>query len=96
MHFGPREKPITFNQAGASGYFDRTVSADLPALYDDFLSAYRRVGPFSMPAIQIFRPSGSEAEGGDAFERSRQAPAEFSGATCLPMWLEDSGFNRRL
>ena len=92
------DSTVKFYEAHAREYFDKTVSADLSPLYDEFLSHVRPggrvldVGCGSGRDLRIFRSRGFDAVGMDASNALVQLAREFSGASCTSMRFEDVRF----
>jgi len=91
---------LDYYEAHAREYFDRTVRADLSALYDAFLKHVRPGGRIldagcgSGRDLKAFRSRGFAAVGIDAAEALVALAQEFSGAPCFKIRLEDVDFNR--
>jgi len=89
-----------FYETHAREYFDRTVSADLSALYDDVLKHVKPggrildVGCGSGRDLKIFRARGFDAVGIDASSALVNMARGFSGADCTVMRLENIKFSR--
>lgn len=88
-----------FYETHAREYFERTVSADLAALYEDVLKHVRPGGRIldagcgSGRDLKIFRARGFDAVGIDASNALVDMAREFSGARCTVMRLEDAKFS---
>lgn len=88
-----------FYETHAREYFDRTVSADLSALYDDVLKHVRPGGRVldagcgSGRDLKIFRARGFDVTGIDASNALVKLARGFSGADCTVMRLEDVNFS---
>lgn len=92
------ESTRDFYEAHAREYFDRTVSADLSSIYGRFLKHVKPggrildAGSGSGRDLRALRDRGFDAIGIDASAELARLAAEFSGATCLHMRLEDLEF----
>ena len=92
------DSTVKFYEAHAREYFDKTVSADLSPLYDEFLSHVRPggrvldVGCGSGRDLKVFRSRGFDAVGIDASKTLVQLARKFSGASCIAMRFEDVRF----
>jgi SAM-dependent methyltransferase len=97
----PGESTTAFYEAHAREYFDRTVSADLSPLYDQFLQ-YVKPGARILDAgsgsgrdLKALHARGYDLVGVDSSPALAKIAAEFSGTTCLVMRLEDLTFERK-
>lgn len=95
----PRTSTVDYYETHARAYFDRTVWADLSALYDAFLK-YVHPGGRILDAgcgsgrdLKAFRSRGFDAVGIDASEALVTLARKFSGAPCCRIHLEDVDFN---
>lgn len=96
----PSESTTQFYENHAREYFNRTVSADLSALYNRFLKYVKPggrildVGCGSGRDLRVFRERGFDAIGIDGSEKLAKLAAEFSGTTCLVLRFEELNFDR--
>jgi SAM-dependent methyltransferase len=94
----PSESTKDFYETHARDYFDRTVSADLSAYYERFLKHVKPGGRIldagcgSGRDLKVFRDRGFEVLGVDASQALVKLAAQFSGANCLVIRLEDLNF----
>jgi SAM-dependent methyltransferase len=94
------ESTVNFYETHAREYFDRTVSADLSVLYKIFLKHVRPGGRVldagcgSGRDLKILQARGFDAVGIDASNALVKLASQFSGATCLPMRLENVSFSQ--
>ena len=92
---------IEFYDRHADEYFERTVSADLSALYERFLEHLRPggaildVGAGSGRDMKALRERGFEVLGIDGSRQLARRATKFSGATCLPMRFDEIKFRSR-
>lgn len=92
---------MEFYDTHAGEYFDRTVSADLSALYTRFL---RRVKPGGVILdagsgsgrdLKALRNRGFQALGIDASRELARLASQYSGAECLTVRFEDIEFRNK-
>ena len=90
---------LDYYEKHAREYFERTVSADLSAVYDVFLKHVRPGGRIldagcgSGRDLKAFRSRGFDPVGIDASDALVNLAREFSGAPCFRIRLEDVSFS---
>jgi SAM-dependent methyltransferase len=95
----PQTSSLDYYETHAREYFDRTVCADLSALYDVFLKYVRPCGRIldagcgSGRDLKAFRSRGFDPAGIDASEALVTLARKFSGVRCFRICLEDVDFN---
>jgi SAM-dependent methyltransferase len=96
----PVESTTAYYEAHAHEYFDRTVSANLSPIYDQFLKHVKPggrildAGSGSGRDLKALRARGYDLVGIDSSPTLAKIAAEFSRTTCLVMHLEDLAFER--
>jgi SAM-dependent methyltransferase len=94
----PTESTIEFYESHAREYFDRTVSADLSPIYDAFAKRVRAGGRVldagcgSGRDLKNLQGRGFNAIGIDASAALVALAAQYSGAECFKMRLEEVEF----
>jgi SAM-dependent methyltransferase len=92
---------VEFYDSHAGEYFERTVSADLSALYERFLRKVKR-GGFILDAgsgsgrdLKELRSRGFRVLGIDASQQLARLASQYSGSECLPVRFEDIEFRNK-
>ncbi|PTR09946.1 ubiquinone/menaquinone biosynthesis C-methylase UbiE [Nitrosospira sp. Nsp5] len=97
----PSSSTITFYETHADEYFRRTVSLDLSHLHNRFLSLVDPGGSIldagcgSGRDLRVFLNRGYQVTGIDASNALARLAQSYSGASCIPMRLEDLSFDQR-
>jgi len=97
----PTESTVQFYDSHAQEYFDRTVSADLSPIYDEFVKRVHAgakvldAGCGSGRDVRNLHLRGFDVMGIDASSALVKLARQYSGVTCRTMRLENVNFVRR-